>query len=72
MKFDAGVRAMVAQNLKPHYEKQAKERLKTSTGGSNPQPVEKIPQAETTKSRDAAGKAAGVNGRSTSQARAWE
>jgi protein gp37 len=64
-KFDASVRAMVALNLKPHYEKQAKERQKEQAKINQPQSqkVEKIPPSEKAKSRDAAGKAAGVNGR---------
>ena len=64
-KFDASVRAMVALNLKPHYEKQAKERQKEQAKINQPQSqkVEKIPPSEKAKSRDQAGKAAGVNGR---------
>jgi protein gp37 len=64
-KFDASVRAMVALNLKPHYEKQAKERQREQAKINQPQSlkVEKIPHLEKSKSRDQAGKAAGVNGR---------
>ena len=39
----------------------AKERLKTSSGGANPRPVERIPQAG--KSRDIVGEKLGVSGR---------
>jgi len=69
------VRAMVAQNLHPHFTAQAKERQGTRTDLNI---VEKVPQRidaskramiaaenhpQPTKSRDQAGKAAGVNGR---------
>ena len=38
----------------------AKERLKTSSGGANPRPVERIPQAG--KARDIVGEKLGVSG----------
>lgn len=58
-KFDAGVRAMVANGLRPFYKAQAKERQRGGQGGVLL--PEKVPEAKD--SRDAAGKAAGVNGR---------
>lgn len=42
----ASQRAAIAADLVPHYREQAKERLKTSTGGAEPRPVAKMPQAE--------------------------
>ncbi len=39
-------RAAIGVNLLPEYEKRARERQKTSSGGSNPQLREKIPKAE--------------------------
>jgi protein gp37 len=65
-KFDASQRAMVAQGLRPFYSAMAKERQREYHGNQHDGksgPVEKIPQVQTAKSRDAAGKAAGVNGR---------
>jgi len=68
-KFDAGVRAMVALNLKPHFAAQAKERQieavkKGNVSRHNESPVpEKVPALVKSDSRDQAGKAAGVNGR---------
>ena len=53
---------MAGARMKSMYEKQAKERLKTSTGGSEPRPVIKRSQAEKGKSRDKAGEAVGVSG----------
>jgi hypothetical protein len=50
---------MVALNLKPHYEAQAKERQIRKSADSV---AEKIPEQKSD-SRDAAGKAAGVNGK---------
>ena len=41
----------------------AKERQATSTGGTNPQLVEKLPQAEKSKARDELGAMAGVSGK---------
>ena len=54
--------AMVALACKPMFEKLAKERQATSTGGIKPQLVENLPQAEI-KSRDQAAAAVGVSGR---------
>jgi protein gp37 len=60
-KFDASVRSMVARNLRPHYAAQAKARQGTRNDLKQHIPV-KVPECKTD-SRDAAGKAAGVNGR---------
>ena len=46
--------AVVSLNLLPYLEAQAKERQATSTGGSNPQLVEIVPQAEQGKAREQA------------------
>jgi len=61
-KFDAGQRAIVAACLAPFYERQAAER-KSANGGDKKAEAEKIPAPVKQDSRDAAGKAAGVNGR---------
>ncbi len=62
-------KAMIADEARDFFEAEAKERLKTSTGGAEPRPVEKKPQAETGKSRDKAGKAFGVSGKMVDAAR---
>ena len=49
-------------------DQQAKERLKTSSGGPTPQRVETFPQAGKGKARDQAGKAVGVSGRTVDKA----
>jgi protein gp37 len=59
-KFDASQRAIVAADLSPYYERQAKERQIRKTADSVP---EKVPEQSKQDSRDAAGRAAGVNGR---------
>ena len=46
--------AVVSLDLLPYLEAQAKERQATSTGGSNPQLVEIVPQAEQGKAREQA------------------
>jgi hypothetical protein len=57
--------AMVAARARELYDEQAKERQRAS-GGNHKQKavVENLPQPESTKARDAAGKAVGVSGRS--------
>ena len=57
---------MCAARAKGIYEKAAKERQKTSTGGTNPQPKANLPEADKGQSRDQAAKAFGVGGRSAS------
>jgi protein gp37 len=83
-KFDASQRAMVAVGLMPHYEKQAKERQKEAGGDMKseaarksvvekiPPPINLRPFPDATKSRDAAGRAAGVNGRYVDMAKQVE
>ena len=51
--------AMVAARMKEQYAREAKERLKTSTGGKSPRPREKVPEPEAGRARDKAGEAAG-------------
>ncbi len=50
---------MVAARFRGHYDRQAKERMATSTGGAAPQLKENLPEAGS-QARDAAGKAVGV------------
>ena len=60
-KFSTDQKAMIAARLRPFYEAQAKERYEATVGRPKKdadKSVEKIPQI---KSRDEAGKAAGVN-----------
>ena len=59
---------MIAGKLKPYYEAQAKDRQEAALKqgnktkhGDKSSNVEKIPQSRKSKSRDEAGKAAGVN-----------
>ncbi len=42
--------------------------MATSTGGANPQPKENLPEAATGDSRDQAGKALGISGKSVDRA----
>ena len=65
----ASQKAAIAAELLPHYEEEAKERLKTSTGGSEPRPVAKLPQAENGKAREKAAEAVGVSPRYVSDAK---
>lgn len=57
-----GQAAIAAAKLKEYYAKEAKERQATSTGGTNPQLVQKFAQAEKGKARDKAGEQFGVSG----------
>lgn len=57
-----------AARAKGIYEKAAKERQKTSTGGISPQLVANLPEADKGRSRDQAAKAFGVGGRSVDYA----
>lgn len=50
--FSKSERIEYARRLEKIETLKAKERMATSTGGSNPQPVENFPQAENTKVRD--------------------
>jgi hypothetical protein len=67
---------MIAAKLRPMFDERAKRRQvealkrgnETKHGGDS-SIVEKIPQSRNTKSRDEAGKAAGVNGRYVDMAR---
>ena len=61
-KFDAGVRAMVAQGLRQFYDAQAKERQGTRTDLNIPELFREGNRKER-ESANQAGKAAGVNGR---------
>jgi N6-adenosine-specific RNA methylase IME4/ParB-like chromosome segregation protein Spo0J len=61
--------AVVSLNLLPYLEAQAKERQATSTGGSNPQLVEIVPQAEQGKAREQAAERTGTNARYVSDAK---
>jgi hypothetical protein len=55
-------RAALAVEFMPEYEKEAKKRLVTSTGGKSPRPVVTLPQAENIgKSREKAAAVAGVS-----------
>jgi ParB/RepB/Spo0J family partition protein len=56
------------QELKKIEEEKAKKRQATSTGGSNPQLVVNLPQAEKGKSRDLAAEKLGVSGRTAEKA----
>lgn len=60
---------MIADDARPMFDKEAKERLKTSTGGSKPQPVEKVPQVEQGKSRDKVGEVFDISGKLVDDAR---
>ena len=62
--LDTKQKAMFGEAWREDEKRKAKERLKTSTGGSNPQPVETFPQADTGKSRDKIGERVGVSGKS--------
>ncbi len=63
-KFDASQKAMIAASLMPHYQREAERRKKANGGAKIKEAeVEKVPPAVRSKSRDAAGAAAGVNGR---------
>ena len=63
--YSAGQKGMVAQKLKPFYEADAKERQIASGKeyGKGSKVKVKIPEPKQGQSRDAAGKAVGVNGR---------
>ena len=57
-KYDASQKAVIGRRLMPFYEAQAKERQREYHGNQHDGasgPVEKIPQVQTAKSRDAAG-----------------
>ena len=56
----ASQKAMVAVDLLPLLEEEAKERLKTSTGGAKPRPSPIVDEAEKGRSDEQAGKAIGV------------
>jgi hypothetical protein len=56
-------RAMAGAALKCHFEGEARRRQATSTGGTNPQLVADLPQAENGKSREKAAAAVGVSPR---------
>ncbi len=56
-------RGMVGARIKTLYVEQAKERQATSTGGTTPQLVANLPQADKGKARDAAGRVVGVSGK---------
>lgn len=60
-------RAMVAARARSIYDRQARERQATSTGGAGPQLVANLPEAGA-RSRDAAGKVVGVGGKSVDHA----
>jgi protein gp37 len=65
-KFDAGQRAIIAARLRPFYDEQAKQRQLATLKQNNDNfiVVEKVPQREQeSRARDAAGNAAGVNGK---------
>lgn len=69
-KFDASQGSMIAAKLRPMFDERAKERqiIAIARGNVNRHEsqlpiVEKVPQLASTKARDEAGKAAGVNGR---------
>jgi hypothetical protein len=63
-------KAVIGEAALELYEKEAALRLKTSSGGKTPRPVEKIPRAETGKARDKAARAAGTNGHYISDVKA--
>ena len=52
--------AVFSLEWRDHEREAAKERQGTSTGGSNPQLVETLPQADTGQSRDKAGERVGL------------
>ena len=60
--------AFVALEIEKVEATLAKQRLATSTGRSDPQPAERIPQADAGKARDKAASAVGVNPRYVSDA----
>jgi len=62
-------RAAIALDVLPMLEAKARKRLVTSTGGASPQPVEKIPQAETGRAREQAAAMLGTNPRYVSDAK---
>lgn len=61
-------RSLAAAKLKPQFEERARKRLATSTGGSSPQPVANLPQADVGKSRDKAAELLNVSPRSVQAA----
>lgn len=61
-------KSMVAAKARDLYDKQAKERQKARKGDQPGASVENLPQLETSKARDAAGKAVGVSGKSVDYA----
>ena len=56
--------SMVAARVRGIYEKQAKERMQSTLKKGEKPAMENLPQRETGKARDLAGKAVGVSGKS--------
>ncbi len=61
--LDQSQKAMIGRKLKAPLHDEAKKRQATSTGGTTPQLVENLPQAEKGKARDQAAALVGVSGR---------
>ena len=61
--------AALATKLEEHEAKQARERLATSTGGSDPQPTQKIAEADTGEARQKAAQQVGTNRQYVSDAK---
>lgn len=59
--FTTSERTAIAETIEAQKKAEAKERLKTSTGGKSPRPVANRPQAANRKSRDEAAKLAGFS-----------
>jgi hypothetical protein len=68
--MDKGQKIALAIEIEPHFAKEAKKRQATSTGGSKPQLVANVPQADKVKARDKAAKSVGVSGKLVSAAKA--
>jgi hypothetical protein len=66
--LDESQRAMVGARAKPMFEEEARARLVTSTGGSDPQPLANLPKAAPVHSRDKAASLVNVSPRSVEHA----
>lgn len=62
-------KAMIAAEALPLFEAEAKERLKTSTGGAAPRPTQKVAEAAKGEAREKAAKSVGVNRQYVSDAK---